>query len=298
MVKNMRIITLVENSKGNNDCTPIHGLSVYIETKKHKLLVDSGQKDVLIENAKIAGVDLSEVDTLILSHGHYDHSGGIIPFSRINNHACIYMNERAGDDYYHTDRYIGIDKDILKLDNLKLLTGDTMIDDEIYVFGGVKERRFYPLTNNELIVKRNGVTSKDDFSHEMYVVIKSEGKSILVSGCAHNGIVNIMNKYKSLVRTVIDRETEKAEESNKYIFFKDMDDEFPNVVISGFHMMRKNEVYTETDIDIMKETAEWLNTTGSIFYTGHCTGEYPYEVMKELMGDKLNKLSCGSSIKI
>ena len=83
----MRIINLIENREGCSGCTPEHGLSFYIETKKHKLLMDTGATGLILENAEKLGVDLTEVDTVILSHGHYDHSGGIIPFTGINDRA-------------------------------------------------------------------------------------------------------------------------------------------------------------------------------------------------------------------
>ena len=87
----MKIITLVENTAENECFTAEHGLCIYIESEKHKLLLDTGQTDALIHNAEKLGTDLSEVDTVILSHGHYDHSGGILPFSEINNKAQIIM---------------------------------------------------------------------------------------------------------------------------------------------------------------------------------------------------------------
>ena len=87
----MKIITLVENSCGNENCIAEHGLSIYIETEKHKLLLDTGQTDAIVKNAEVLGIDPSAVDTVILSHGHYDHSGGILPFSKLNRTAQIIM---------------------------------------------------------------------------------------------------------------------------------------------------------------------------------------------------------------
>ena len=83
----MKIVTLVENSCGNENCIAEHGLSIYIETDNHKLLLDTGQTDAVVKNAKVLGIDLTAVDTVILSHGHYDHSGGILPFSKLNRTA-------------------------------------------------------------------------------------------------------------------------------------------------------------------------------------------------------------------
>ena len=95
----MRVINLVENTEGVKRCSFEHGLSFYIETSKHKVLLDFGQTDISIQNAKILGVDLGAIDTAVLSHGHYDHSGGILPFTNINNKAAIYMQKSASGDY-------------------------------------------------------------------------------------------------------------------------------------------------------------------------------------------------------
>ena len=129
----LKIVNLIENTEGRSECSYEHGLSFYIETEGHKVLLDLGQTDDSIRNAESLRVDLRAVDTVVLSHGHYDHSGGIIPFSRINDRAVIYMQKAAGGEYYADDgimagndryRYIGIDKDILKLPQVRLLQGD------------------------------------------------------------------------------------------------------------------------------------------------------------------------------
>ena len=73
----MKVINLIENTQGRRECQAEHGLSFYIETPKHKVLVDAGATNAFLENAARLGVDLKQVDTMILSHGHYDHAGGI-----------------------------------------------------------------------------------------------------------------------------------------------------------------------------------------------------------------------------
>ncbi len=78
----MKIVNLIENTKGDKECLFEHGLSFYVETANHKLLVDTGATGAFMENADKLGVDLSQVDTLILSHGHYDHAGGGFKFCK------------------------------------------------------------------------------------------------------------------------------------------------------------------------------------------------------------------------
>lgn len=88
----MVIKVLIENSKLNNSFLCEHGLSLYIETNRHKILYDFGQTDSLFENAKTLGVDLSSVDIAFLSHAHYDHSGGLKTFLKVNKTAKIYVS--------------------------------------------------------------------------------------------------------------------------------------------------------------------------------------------------------------
>lgn len=269
----MRIVTLIENTVGSKPLKCEHGLSIYVETGKHKLLVDTGSSGAAIDNAKTMGVDVKNVDTVILSHGHYDHTGGVMRFVQENPKAKIYMQKKGGKDYYSssggTIHYIGVDKAILDLPNMNLIEGDLRIDEELSLFTGVTGRKYWPSGNRTLILRENGVDKQDTFDHEQYLVIKSEGKSLLLSGCAHNGILNILEKY---------REIYGGE---------------PDVVISGFHMMKKTG-YLKEDEEIIKDTAMELKKLKTIFYTGHCTSLAGFEIMKEIMKDQLNYIETGS----
>ena len=113
---------------------------------------------------------------------------------------------------------------------------------------------------------------QDEFEHEQYLVISEEDQTVLISGCAHNGILNIMDKAVDIL--------EKA----------------PDVVISGFHMMQKNG-YSAEDIENICKTAEELKQWPTIYYTGHCTDLFPFETMKEIMGDQLRYAHCGDEVK-
>lgn len=276
----MKIINLMEDTEGSCGCLCEHGLSFYIETVHHHLLMDTGASDATLENARRLGVDLNTVDTVILSHGHYDHSGGILPFAAQNPGARIYMRRSAGGDYYHMRqdccRYIGIDKDILQLPQLVLTDGDVRIDDELYLFTGITGQRCRANSNRSLTCRRQDgsgqeIYEQDTFAHEQCLVLTSEGRHILLSGCAHNGILNILDRYHE-------------------IFHGD-----PDLVLSGFHLAQKAE-YTEGDILTIQCIARELLKTGSMFYTGHCTGQKAYDIMKEIMGSRLACFHSGDRI--
>ena len=91
----MKITVLMENRSRREDMHCAHGLSLYIEAGERKLLLDMGPDDKFIENAKQLGIDLAEVDTAFLSHGHYDHAGGLAAFCECNSKAKIYMEKEA-----------------------------------------------------------------------------------------------------------------------------------------------------------------------------------------------------------
>ena len=95
----MRFRFLMENKTDGPGCLAEHGLSIYIETQGRKLLFDTGASALFADNAKRLKVDLEEVEALIISHGHYDHTGGVPEFCRINKIAPIYIHE---DAFYET----------------------------------------------------------------------------------------------------------------------------------------------------------------------------------------------------
>ncbi len=271
----MRIINLIEDTEGIENCFYEHGLSFYIETKKHKLLLDTGATDAFLINAKTLGVDLTKVDTVIISHGHYDHTGGILAFAKINSTAKIYIQKTAQGEFYNyrnqEEKYIGMDKKVSSLEQVIFLEGDLVMDEELSIFTGVTGRKLWPKGNEILKQKCGNEFIQDDFVHEQYLVIKEDNESVLLSGCAHNGILNILEKYKENYG------------GN------------PTHVISGFHMMKKGD-YTKEDTQMIEETANILSKMDTKFYSGHCTGDYPLELLKGIMKDKLIAIHSGETI--
>lgn len=267
----MKIVVLMEDTGRDPAYRSEHGLSIYVETEKHRLLVDTGKTDAFLGNAKRQGIDLAKVDTVVLSHGHYDHGGGIMSFREINPHAVIYMQQSACGGYYHGERYIGIDKRIAGLANIRMLEGDWRIDRELFLFSGITGRKYFAQGNLSLRKREEGKEMPDSFAHEQCLAIMQEGGSLLISGCAHNGILNILDRYQEL--------------------FSDA----PKMVISGFHMMKKGE-YSQEEQEAICATARELAGMDTVFYTGHCTGEQAYAWMEPLMGGKLKKIYSGMRI--
>ncbi|MBP3218344.1 MAG: MBL fold metallo-hydrolase [Lachnospiraceae bacterium] len=277
MTTPVRIINLIENTEGAPGCTAAHGLCFYVKTPGHRLLSDLGPSADTLANAQHLGIDLTQVDTVVLSHGHYDHSGGILPFTRINDSAHIYMQDFADGAYYSDDgpekgfRYIGIDPQIAALPQLVRVQGDLDLDDELSLLT-VRERIVpIPSTNRKLMRRQGDAYVPDDFRHEQMLVIRAGGKHILISGCAHNGILNILSAYEAKYGSA------------------------PDVVISGFHLMKREE-YTEEERQEIAAIALKLKQYSTTFYTCHCTGVPAYEQMKAILGGQLHYVHCGEEI--
>ena len=156
---------------------------------------------------------------------------------------------------------------------MKLIQGDYVLDDELEVFTIKNRTHMLPFTNKRLLIKTENGFVPDEFKHEHFLVVKENGLTVLMSGCAHNGILSILDAYKEKYGTL------------------------PDVVISGFHLMLKRE-YRENELQEVRSIAEELSNYQSQFYTCHCTGVPAYEEMKKIMGDKLKYVHAGEAITL
>ncbi len=270
----MKIINLIEDTAGERGCLYEHGLSFYIETAHHRLLLDTGASGAFIENAAEKGIDLTAVDTVVLSHGHYDHTGGLLAFAELNPNAVIYVHKNAVGEFYncrHTPpKYIGMDARIADLPQVVWVDGDLKLDNELSLFTGVRGRRLWP-RGNEVLKKRVGDEYvQDEFDHEQYLVVTEGERRVLLSGCAHNGILNILDACLERYGGA------------------------PTHIVSGFHTVMPE--YTAADDELVAQIAAELLKHDTVYYTGHCTGEHPMQILKSIMGEKLVTLHSGDEI--
>jgi len=274
----LKIITLVENNSTSSELQSEHGLSLYIETASHKILFDLGASSLFAENAEKLGVNLKNVDIVIISHGHYDHGGGLNKFLSINSISKIYININAFGDYYSLRPtgdigYIGLDKTIKDNERIIFTENYYKIDKCLELFSDVRERILFSTVNKVLKKKIDEKYIDDDFIHEQNLIITENGKTVLFAGCAHNGIINIINK--SIV----------------------LKGKMSEVVIGGFHLtsprFKKNE-----DVNLIEAIGETLIKYNTMYYTCHCTGEIPYKQLKEKLCNKIEYISIGSIINI
>ena len=252
----MRIVTLTENTSCREDLVPEHGLSLYIETGEYKILFDMGKTSAFADNAEKLGVDLAAVDFAVLSHGHYDHGGGLKRFLQINDHAPVYVSPDAFVPHYNAaGKNIGLDMGLRN--HPRLIPADTPRE----LSHGITLHTcpLPPEDTAGLTMLEQGVRCPEDFRHEQYLMIGEAGRKILISGCSHKGIRNLMAYFH------------------------------PDILIGGFHFMKVE------DEAFLQAAARTLLQYDTRYYTGHCTGGRQYALMKRVMGERLQELYTGSA---
>lgn len=198
----MIVKVLSENTTSSEKLGSEHGLSLYIETETHTILFDTGASGLFAENAEKMGVDLTRVDLAVISHGHYDHGGGLKTFLGINNRAKIYLHQKAFEPHYANrpggvKAYIGLDESLLPNEQFVFCGDRFVIDHELELFSGVESKRLVPSGNTDLFMKDGDAFVQDAFAHEQNLIISENGKTLLVAGCAHNGIINIIDQFNA-----------------------------------------------------------------------------------------------------
>lgn len=273
----MIIKTLAEDQALSEAFGSEHGLSFYIESGGRKILFDTGASGLFAENARKLGVPLEEVQYLFISHGHNDHGGGLETFLKLNQKAKVYIHPLAFEKHYSKKkdgsfRYNGLDGRLKAHPRLNFCEGLNEIAPGLWLFSDVPERTPRPYCNRSLFAEHGGRFVPDLFSHEQNLLISEAGKKILLVGCAHSGIVNIMAEFRELFGT------------------------FPDEVIGGFHLAR-GSAGRESKASVAK-TAAYLDRAGARYYTCHCSGEEPYRELKAVLGDRIRRVSAGSVFEL
>lgn len=259
----MRIVTLLENTSCRQDLPCEHGLSLYIEAGDKRILFDAGQTDLFAQNAVTLGVDLKKVDLAVLSHGHYDHSGGMLRFLKENATAPIYVNPHVFEPHFNArGKNIGVDSALESCARLIRVNSPTVIGEGMTLYPADSLPCPHPVEAWGLETQTDGIRMPEDFRHEQYLLIEHAGRRILFSGCSHKGILNIADHFR------------------------------PDILIGGFHLSRQE------DPEILTRIAQKLAQYPTLYFTGHCTGQAQYTHMKQILGSRLQTLSTGTVLTV
>ena len=259
----MKWTVLVDNRTDNSMLETEHGLSILLETEHHRVLLDTGASDMLIRNAEKLSIDLSSVDCVFISHGHSDHAGGLVHFMSVNDKAKIVVSPEALSGRFFSKR--GHLHNITTVwpefpeERLLLIGENCEIGDGIHIISRIPQTFPRPQGNQNLFVEAgDGSLVPDDFRHELALY----AGGLLFTGCAHSGLENILAACPWPVREVV----------------------------GGFHLLDGYESDEELTALARRLKTKYPSTR---FYTGHCTGDHAFVVMKNVMGEQLQSFSCG-----
>jgi 7,8-dihydropterin-6-yl-methyl-4-(beta-D-ribofuranosyl)aminobenzene 5'-phosphate synthase len=207
----LRITTLSENGVntiGSGDLVAEWGLSMLVETDGKKILFDTGKGISAANNAEVLGIDLTKVDSIVLSHGHYDHTGGLRQVLRnmrkqvpIIAHPDVWAakySRREGKP----DRYIGIPFQRQELESLgarfHLTTLPFALADGVVTTGEIPMTTGYEDMDPNLFVKNGDAWEPDLLQDDLAITVKTSKGLVVLLGCAHHGIINTINHAKKL----------------------------------------------------------------------------------------------------
>lgn len=274
----IEVVVLAEDHALQSQYHSEHGLSLFIKIANEAILFDVGQSMVFYENAKKFDIDITQINKVIISHGHYDHINGLVTFFDHNSKAMIYLRKQALNDYYSKQldgsfRYIGLDNRILVNKCLSYTSSQMIINKYLTVFRVQNKMVELPSLNKFLFKKVNGIYINDDFNHEQNLMIDHDQNHILIVGCCHMGIINILNEYHRI---------------KGYM---------PTHVIGGFHLY-SSSLKMSIDKTELIELAQKLIKTNTKFFTCHCTGLDNFQFLQHEMKSQIEYLSAGSRVFI
>jgi 7,8-dihydropterin-6-yl-methyl-4-(beta-D-ribofuranosyl)aminobenzene 5'-phosphate synthase len=275
----LRITTLSDNTAGRDGFMGELGLSILVESDETKVLFDTGQSLSTTHNARLLGIDLSQIDKIVLSHGHFDHTGGLKRILRkvgkeieVIAHPDIwqkkYNNSESGES-----RYIGIPFSRRELEDLgarfKLTPEPTAISESIMTSGEIPIVTDYEEIEPSLVVKANGNFKPDIFRDDQALIIKTPPGLVVILGCAHRGIINTLYHAQRLSRV------------------KKIDS-----VFGGCHLMNASEERIWRTVDTLKELG--VGRLGVC----HCTGMAASVIMAQEFGDRFLQNNAGTVLDL
>ncbi len=269
----MRIVILSENSSANTMSLSEWGFSAFIEHKYGNILFDTGMSgDVVIKNAKVLNVDLTSVETIILSHGHYDHCNGLDKVVEQVGKCTIYSHSHLFQPKYtlkgKDELYAGVSFTKERIEGLggKFVFVDqsTQLDDCAYIITNVPAVNEFETISDSFKCRVGNSLVKDCFTDEVNLAIVMDQAVLTISGCAHRGVVNIIEESRKVT-------------GRKVSHF-----------IGGTHLKdaEKNRV---------KKTVEYfLDKNFSMLAPAHCTGFDALVEIKNALGDVVRPAFCGT----
>lgn len=290
----MKATVLIDNSintnKNNTTANLLteHGLSIYFEIDNLKYLLDVGASNKFINNANELKINIAEIDNLILSHSHADHTGGIEEFIKYNKKARIFFSENIlGKSYFSVRsgarKNISPDYSIINKNKARFIfiNSNLKISPSVTLLNNIPNLFNKPKANRTLFVD----DKQDDFQHEIALAITTNttfnsnsnsnfefNNCVIVSACSHHGILNTL----------------AASPEKKIIAY-----------IGGTHLLDSNDI---NQYETNEELINIANKIKSLYpdllvITGHCTGITAKKIFSNILKEKFKMFHTGFSFE-
>lgn len=271
MSKKLEISILSENTVEKRSLTAEHGLSFYFKYNNKEYLFDTGQGEVLFSNAEKMGIDLKNIDTVFLSHGHDDHTGGLKkllalnPELRVIAHSDIFLPK-----YKKVDgelEFIGTEVEKAEINNFKAAEFTIAAERGIYNTGVIPAAK-ESYINPRYFIKKDGKEIIDPFDDDNSLYIESESGVVILLGCSHKGVRNIIDEIKV-----------------------QLGDKKITAILGGMHLKRASR----------EEIEELINYFAKLDFDllapMHCTGRLAGAMFKEAFGERVKLASVGDKFE-
>jgi 7,8-dihydropterin-6-yl-methyl-4-(beta-D-ribofuranosyl)aminobenzene 5'-phosphate synthase len=282
----MKITTLVENDlgPGPEELEKEFGLSLLIEHAGQRILFDAGAAGAAVRNASRLGIDLRQVDAVVLSHHHFDHGGGLPAFLAINARAKVYLRPPpTGEPYFRAlwvvSRHVGLEEGLVERfrDRFVFVDAFTEILPGVHIVTDLAHRHELPKGDRHLYLKQADGYVRDPFTHELVMVVRDDDGLVAFTGCGHSGVLNMIEA----VTTSFPGERIKA-------------------VVGGFHLIGMPAPETMAGSrDEMIALAQQLRALPvDAYWTAHCTGHKAFGILQQGLGSRLGTFHTGSALAI
>lgn len=282
----MQVTALIDNelSPSHRALTREWALSMHIQWSGGSLLFDTGQKGGFADNARALGIDVAAIDTVVLSHGHFDHGGGLLRFFEANANAPVFTRREVEETPLYArilglPIYAGLDPRVFgeHRARMRLVEGNTETLPGLHLVTRIGNAHPRPRFNSILYRKEEGRFVPDDFRHELVTAIEEQDGLVVFTGCSHHGVIDMVEA----VKTALPGKRIKG-------------------LVGGFHLAGlppfdlKGE--KAASIDRLAQELEALDIPQIV--TSHCTGKRPFEALRAKLGDRIRYLATGERITL
>jgi 7,8-dihydropterin-6-yl-methyl-4-(beta-D-ribofuranosyl)aminobenzene 5'-phosphate synthase len=259
------------------------GHSLHVRWRERSLLLDTGMSERFANNACALGIEIADVDTVVLSHGHVDHSGGLKHLLGVNHRATVFaasgVRERLWLSLFGLKKEVSLDPEVVTdaRERLRLVTEDCEPEEGLHLLVRVPDAHPRPLGNQLLLSGPATQRAPDDLAHELVMALDDGDGLVVFTGCGHHGVLNVVDA----VRTALPDRPIKA-------------------LVGGFHFVGFPflGLFVEPHERILEIGRALRALPIGRIVTGHCTGRAGYEALREVLGSGITYAATGEEVSV